>query len=705
MSFKSVPIITETKNGQTFQKLLLNSYDDSSYPGVSIITITYNRSIFNELMLRNWRSINYPADKLEWIIINDGTEPVPSVDNNDKRIRIINSSDKLPLGMKRNLGAKLASYNLICHFDSDDFYPDSSVIARVRGLLTTNAKCIGCQYVNCYDLLTNKTFESYDISTKTISESTMLYTKDFWTQRNFLDEDTNAECLYFLKDRKYDDVVVIPSSFVITQFTHNTNTITRRPTDATFSNILFMNTLPAKDEIIINNIIAQLIKKEDPQLAVIMATLSMCLNNVSGIEKVFKSMKSKYLKSRPVVEFRRQYYSSSLQNYNQKQKDDIVYYCGGSYEFFNFKNKWDPYSQILGGSEEAVIGLSERFVEMGRKVTVYCNCDHSIIVNGVKYEQVHLWTPLNKSNVTIIWRDPYVFKEVKKINADKIFLDLHDALTTTDLVHVPNYTTIMVKSKFHKSITSDGSGSNRIVVVPNGINADTDDATKGDKKETIKLLCTSSPDRCLIGLLQALPLIRKEIPNVELYWAYGFKAGTNDGGLEVIETQWTESVRNLMASMESEGFINLDRKTQQEINVYYKNCDYFIYGTHFPEIDCISLTKACYYGLVPIVTDTGAMKEKIEYLNDCYFKLETTTTERGIDKSLNENNSQFKDWVQYIITTINKTKQRNTRNVLKNKISLKYNLKSIAQQWSHLFLSTPTPTPPISDDSPEATTL
>ena len=43
-------------------------------PHVSILTVTRNRKAFLPLMLHNWDNFNYPKDKLEWIILDDGTE-------------------------------------------------------------------------------------------------------------------------------------------------------------------------------------------------------------------------------------------------------------------------------------------------------------------------------------------------------------------------------------------------------------------------------------------------------------------------------------------------------------------------------------------------------------------------------------------------------------------------------------------------------
>ena len=50
--------------------------NDDILPTVSIITPTYNRRNFFRLAVNNFMSIKYPKDKLEWIIVDDGTDKI-----------------------------------------------------------------------------------------------------------------------------------------------------------------------------------------------------------------------------------------------------------------------------------------------------------------------------------------------------------------------------------------------------------------------------------------------------------------------------------------------------------------------------------------------------------------------------------------------------------------------------------------------------
>ena len=56
----------KNKNGATSKQL----------PMVSVCTPTFNRRPFIPYMIRCFREQDYPRDKMEWIIVDDGTDPI-----------------------------------------------------------------------------------------------------------------------------------------------------------------------------------------------------------------------------------------------------------------------------------------------------------------------------------------------------------------------------------------------------------------------------------------------------------------------------------------------------------------------------------------------------------------------------------------------------------------------------------------------------
>ena len=64
-----------------------------------------------------------------------------------------------------------------------------------------------------------------------------------------------------------------------------------------------------------------------------------------------------------------------------------------------------------------------------------------------------------------------------------------------------------------------------------------------------------------MGLLKVLPLLRLVIPDLEIYWVYGFTLGIQIGGLETntdpLVKEWLSLVKKLIS--ETEGFHDVGR--------------------------------------------------------------------------------------------------------------------------------------------------
>jgi cellulose synthase/poly-beta-1,6-N-acetylglucosamine synthase-like glycosyltransferase len=70
---------TKTKakaNAKAQSKTGVSSRKDGVFPFVSVCTPTFNRRPFILEMVKNYLRQDYPHDKMEWIIIDDGTDKI-----------------------------------------------------------------------------------------------------------------------------------------------------------------------------------------------------------------------------------------------------------------------------------------------------------------------------------------------------------------------------------------------------------------------------------------------------------------------------------------------------------------------------------------------------------------------------------------------------------------------------------------------------
>lgn len=128
----------------------------SRQPLVSCIMPTYNRRFFLPRSLRCFVQQDYP--NLELIIVDDGTESIADLLNQDSRIRHFRLDTKLTVGAKRNFACKEARGEIIAHWDDDDWYPCDRISRQVQALQATNAEVCGSSTQHFYNQSSDQAF-------------------------------------------------------------------------------------------------------------------------------------------------------------------------------------------------------------------------------------------------------------------------------------------------------------------------------------------------------------------------------------------------------------------------------------------------------------------------------------------------------------------------------------------------------------------
>lgn len=231
--FRSAPI-TITAEGDALLNYHpnVNQLTADQLPEVSLVTISSNRHwALTSLAYRNFNLFDYPLKKLEWIIVDylDQGEPDNSVIfQNDSRIKYHRLKTDLPLWEKRNYANQLATHQIICHLDDDDYYFPLSLITKVKLLLhppnslkSPRPQCVGSTNLGVYHLVDNYSYLTSN--TIYLSEASMTYFKSFWEAQPFNNTDLeHGEGSGFLANRP-EQVVTIPYYFNLIAITHKEN--------------------------------------------------------------------------------------------------------------------------------------------------------------------------------------------------------------------------------------------------------------------------------------------------------------------------------------------------------------------------------------------------------------------------------------------------------------------------------------------------
>jgi len=277
---------------------------------------------------------------------------------------------------------------------------------------------------------------------------------------------------------------------------------------------------------------------------------------------------------------------------------DLVYFCGFTAE------EWDGDStrtKGLGGSEEAVVNLSEGLAKLGWNVEVYNNCgSQEKTINGVKYKPFWSWNYRDKQDITILWRSPKMADY--PINS-KVYLDVHDVIGEGEFTEdrLKRIEKVFFKSKFHTTFYK--VPEDKTVIVPNGIWFDQFEPLP---KEKI-LINTSSPNRSLEAVIDCWKEIKKQCPDYTMYWMYGWKVYDIVHADNADMMSWKNK---MVEGMRDAGIVDLGRVSHEEVKNYYRRATAFFYPSEFAEIDCISMSKAIATDCLPITTDFAAMGEK-----------------------------------------------------------------------------------------------
>jgi hypothetical protein len=230
--FRHIKSDDDKKKQSELMKELANMPDED-FPSVSIITPTYNRRHFFNLAVNNFNNFRYPKDKLEWIIVDDGTDKLKDVFEkestlkNDPRIKYFELDEKKPIGFKRNYCIEKASNQYIICMDDDDFYPVNSVKIRILEMLKSKKDCVTCSAIGCFDV--NKYVSMVNVPphrlpfSERISEASLGFKKSFWEVQKFNDESKHSEAKEFLDGRE-NQTVEISWEGVLVSLLHHRNT-------------------------------------------------------------------------------------------------------------------------------------------------------------------------------------------------------------------------------------------------------------------------------------------------------------------------------------------------------------------------------------------------------------------------------------------------------------------------------------------------
>ena len=197
-------------------------------PFVSVCTPTFNRRPFIEFMIKCFEHQDYPKNRIEWIIIDDGTDKIGELVSHIPEVKYYAYDKKMVLGKKRNLMHEKSKGDIIVYMDDDDYYPPDRISHAVERLQQNpKALCAGSSEIYIYFKHINKMYQFGPYGPNHATAGTFAFKREMLKDHKYDTHAALAEEKAFLKNYTVPFVQLDPMKSILV-FSHEHNTFDKR---------------------------------------------------------------------------------------------------------------------------------------------------------------------------------------------------------------------------------------------------------------------------------------------------------------------------------------------------------------------------------------------------------------------------------------------------------------------------------------------
>ena len=198
-------------------------------PSVSICTPTFNRRPFIPYIVHCVKHQTYPLNKIEWVIVDDGTDPIGDLVENISfvSVKYIRIENKMTLGEKRNFMHTHCAGDIIVYMDDDDYYPPERVSHAVE-MLNRNSDILiaGSSLMNIYFKGIGKMYSFGPYGPNHATAATFAFRRELLRQTQYDSSKSIAEESQFLKNYTIP-MVQLDTLKTILVFSHIHNSVNK----------------------------------------------------------------------------------------------------------------------------------------------------------------------------------------------------------------------------------------------------------------------------------------------------------------------------------------------------------------------------------------------------------------------------------------------------------------------------------------------
>ena len=209
-------------------------------PYVSICTPTFNRRPFFEALVQCVANQDYDHNKIEWIIVDDGTDCIQDIFQNEEhkeklkniKVRYFYEKEKMDLGKKRNYMHEKCEFqgdeDIIVYMDDDDYYPKERVSHSVQKLVSNpNVLCGGSSEIFLWFNSLNKMYKFGPYGPNHGTAGTFAFKRKLLKDTSYENTAVLAEEKHFLKNYTVPFVQFEPMKTILV-VSHEQNTFDKK---------------------------------------------------------------------------------------------------------------------------------------------------------------------------------------------------------------------------------------------------------------------------------------------------------------------------------------------------------------------------------------------------------------------------------------------------------------------------------------------
>jgi glycosyltransferase involved in cell wall biosynthesis len=207
--------------------MLSQAGKDKQLPFVSICTPTFNRRPFIPYMIKCFEKQDYPKERMEWLILDDGTDKIEDLVKHIPQVRYLAYERQMLLGEKRNILNAQTTGSIILYMDDDDYYPPQRVSHAVATLLANpKAMCAGSSTMYIYFKSLEKIYQFGPYGPRHATAATFAFRRVLLKTQSYDNNVAVSEEQDFLSNYNIPFVQLDPFKTILV-FAHDHNSVNK----------------------------------------------------------------------------------------------------------------------------------------------------------------------------------------------------------------------------------------------------------------------------------------------------------------------------------------------------------------------------------------------------------------------------------------------------------------------------------------------